>query len=52
MADRISCIELLARVFPISLAFRKGQAMSDADWESLWDDMVESGLIGDEKTDG
>lgn len=36
----------------LSLAFRKGQAMSDADWESLWDDMAESGLIGDEKNDG
>lgn len=36
----------------LSLAFRKGQAMSDADWESLWDDMVESGLIGEEKKDG
>lgn len=36
----------------LSLAFRKGEAMSDADWESLWDDMVESGLIGDERKDG
>lgn len=35
----------------LSLAFRKGQAMSDTDWESLWDDMVESGLIRDEKRD-
>jgi hypothetical protein len=35
----------------LSLAFRKGEAMSDADWESLWDDMVESGLIGDERKD-
>jgi hypothetical protein len=36
----------------LSLAFRKGERMSDADWESLWDDMVESGLIGDERKDG
>lgn len=36
----------------LSLAFRKGETMSDADWESLWDDMVESGLIGDERKDG
>jgi hypothetical protein len=36
----------------LSLAFRKGEAMSDVDWESLWDDMVESGLIGDERKDG
>jgi hypothetical protein len=35
-----------------SLAFRKGETMSDADWESLWDEMVESGLIGDERKDG
>lgn len=35
----------------LSLAFRKGETMSDADWESLWDDMVESGLIGDERKD-
>lgn len=36
----------------LSLAFRKGETMSDADWESLWDDMVENGLIGDERKDG
>lgn len=35
----------------LSLAFRKGETMSDADWESLWDDMVESGLIGDSRKD-
>lgn len=36
----------------LSLAFRKGETMSDADWESLWDDMVESALIGDKRKDG
>lgn len=31
----------------LSLAFRKGQKLSDSDWEGLWDDMVEKGLIDD-----
>lgn len=33
----------------LSLAFRKGQSLSDSDWEGLWDDMVEKGLIDDGK---
>lgn len=31
----------------LSLAFRKGQKLSDSDWEGLWDDMIEKGLIDD-----
>jgi hypothetical protein len=29
----------------ISLAFRNGERQSESDWESLWDDLVEMGLI-------
>lgn len=36
----------------LSLAFRKGQKMSDSDWEGLWDDLVEKGLIDDGRQDG
>lgn len=32
----------------LSLAFRKGQKMSDSDWEGLWDDLVEKRLIDDD----
>ncbi len=31
-----------------SLAFRNGEKQSDSDWETLWDDLVEQGLIKDE----
>jgi hypothetical protein len=33
-----------------SLAFRNGERQSESDWESLWDDMVEMGLIKDDHT--
>lgn len=32
-----------------SLAFRNGERQSESDWESLWNDMVEMGLIEDEQ---
>jgi hypothetical protein len=31
-----------------SLAFRNGEKQSDSDWETLWDDLIEQGLIKDE----
>ena len=34
-----------------SLAFRNGERQSDSDWESLWDDIVEQGLLDDESSD-
>lgn len=36
---------LFATAEDLSLAFRKGERQSDADWESLWDDLLEMGLI-------
>jgi hypothetical protein len=33
----------------LSLAFRNGQTLSDSDWEGLWDDMEEMGLLDDGK---
>ncbi len=33
-----------------SLAFRNGEKQSDSDWESLWDDIVEQGLLDDENS--
>lgn len=33
----------------LALAFRKGEKLSDSDWEGLWDDMTEMGLIDDGK---
>lgn len=33
----------------LSLAFRKGQELTDSDLESLWDDLQELGLLGDDK---
>lgn len=32
----------------LSLAFRNGERQSDSDWGSLWDDLVEQGLLEDE----
>jgi hypothetical protein len=34
-----------------SLAFRNGDRQSDSDWESLWDDIVEQGLLDDESSE-
>jgi hypothetical protein len=34
-----------------SLAFRNGDRQSESDWESLWDDIVEQGLLDDESSD-
>lgn len=34
----------------LSMAFRKGQNQSDADWVSLWDDLVELGIIHDDES--
>jgi DNA anti-recombination protein RmuC len=31
----------------LSLAFRNGQTLSDSDWEGLWDDMEEMGILDD-----
>lgn len=31
----------------LQLAFRKGKKLSNSDWEGLWDDMIEMGLIDD-----
>jgi DNA anti-recombination protein RmuC len=31
----------------LSLAFRNGQTLSDSDWEGLWDDMKEMGILDD-----
>jgi hypothetical protein len=31
-----------------SLAFRNGEKQSDSDWDTLWDDLIEQGLIKDE----
>lgn len=33
-----------------SLAFRNGERQSESDWESLWDDLVEQGLLKDENS--
>jgi len=42
-------LELLAKPNNnLSLAFRNGERQSESDWESLWDDMVEMGLIENE----
>ena len=34
-----------------SLAFRNGDRQSESDWESLWDDIVEQGLLDDESSE-
>lgn len=33
----------------LAVAFRKGEKLSNSDWEGLWDDMTEMGLIDDGK---
>lgn len=33
----------------LALAFRKGEKLSDSDWEGLWDDLLEMGLVDDER---
>ncbi|MBI5450140.1 MAG: hypothetical protein HY940_02170 [Gammaproteobacteria bacterium] len=38
---------LFAARSDLSLAFRNGARQSDADWESLWDDLNEMGLLDD-----
>ena len=40
--------EVFTRHTELSVAFRNRQKLSDADWMSTWDDMVELGLISDE----
>jgi|GEM_PF-1598838 hypothetical protein len=35
----------------LSLAFRNGERQSESDWESLWDDLIEMGLIKDEQSE-
>jgi hypothetical protein len=35
----------------LAIAFREGQQQSDADWESLWDDLVDLGLANPDEPD-
>jgi len=37
--------DLFARDASLSLAYRDGKQQSEADWESLWDDLVHMGAI-------
>lgn len=34
-----------------SLSFRNGEKQSDSDWDTLWDDLVEQGLLKDEHSE-
>jgi len=37
--------ELFAHDTSLGLAYRDGQQQSEADWQSLWDDLVELGVV-------
>lgn len=37
--------ELFARDASLGLAYREGKQQSEADWQSLWDDLVDMGAI-------
>ena len=37
--------DLFTRDSSLGLAYREGKQQSDADWQSLWDDLVDMGVI-------
>lgn len=42
--------DLFARDSSLGLAYRDGKQQSEADWQSLWDDLVDMGAIRDDDT--
>ena len=40
--------EIFARDPSLGLAYREGKQQSEADWQSLWDDLVDVGAIGED----
>ena len=40
--------DLFARDTSLGLAYREGKQQSEADWQSLWDDLVDVGAIGED----
>lgn len=44
--------ELFSQKPDLAVAFRQGKSLSDSDWDSLWDDLVEIGAIKDDGSVG